>query len=81
MDASLIEAILDVEGHHWWFRGHRKIVARALRSRIGDCRGRVLEVGCSSGANFKVLEEFGEISAIELDDASREAANLGVFQV
>lgn len=75
MDASLIEAILDVEDHHWWFRGRRKIVARVLRSRIGDCRGRVLEVGCGSGANFKVLEEFGEISAIELDDASREAAN------
>jgi len=67
MDASLIEAILDVEDHHRWFRGRRKIVARVLGSRIGDCRGRVLEIGCGSGANFKVLEEFGEMSAIELD--------------
>ena len=75
MDASLIEAILDVEDHHWWFQGRRKIVARVLESRIGEGRGRVLEIGCGSGANFKVLEEFGEISAIELDEASREAAN------
>jgi hypothetical protein len=35
----------------------------------------VLEIGCGSGANFKGLEEFGGISAIELGDASREAAN------
>jgi 16S rRNA A1518/A1519 N6-dimethyltransferase RsmA/KsgA/DIM1 with predicted DNA glycosylase/AP lyase activity len=75
MDASLIEAILDVEDHHRWFRGRRKIVARVRGSRIGDCRGRVLEIGCGSGANFKILEEFGEMSAIELDHASREAAN------
>jgi SAM-dependent methyltransferase len=75
MEASLIEAILDVEDHHWWFQGRRKIVARVLESGIGACRGRVLEIGCGSGANFKVLEKFGGISAIELDGASREAAN------
>jgi SAM-dependent methyltransferase len=75
MEASLIEAILDVEDHHWWFQGRRKIVARVLESAIGGCRGHVLEIGCGSGANFKVLEKFGKISAIELDEASREAAN------
>lgn len=75
MEATLIESILKVEDRHWWFQGRRRIVLHVLQHFIQNRKGKVLEIGCGSGANFEVLSQFGELYAVEMDETSRNAAN------
>jgi SAM-dependent methyltransferase len=75
MDISLIKSILEVEDHHWWFQGRRNVVSKVLGKFVRKPCGDVLEIGCGSGANFPVLEPFGKLHAVEMDETSRDAAN------
>ena len=75
MKESLIRSILEVEDQHWWFRGRRNVVSHVLEKFIPKPCGEVLEIGCGSGANFSVLEPFGNLHAVEMDKVSRDAAN------
>lgn len=61
---------------HWWYRARRQIIAKVLSSSLisGD-ELKILEIGCGSGGNLEMLSRFGDLSAIEMDDPSREAAN------
>ncbi len=75
MESSLIRSILAVEERHWWFHGRRQWVSRLLTNHVAKPCGDVLEIGCGSGANFNILAEHGRLHAVEMDEASRIAAN------
>jgi SAM-dependent methyltransferase len=41
---------------------------------VGRPGSRILEVGCGTGHNFPMLEQFGSVEAIEVDPAARAMA-------
>lgn len=58
----------ELEEQHWWFRGRRHIVAQFLK-RIADGRSNldILEIGCGSGGNLPLLEQYGTVTGLDND--------------
>jgi 2-polyprenyl-3-methyl-5-hydroxy-6-metoxy-1,4-benzoquinol methylase len=66
--------MLDVDEHHWWYRGRRRVI-RAELDRLQLLRGaRILDAGCGSGRTLEELVRYGEVSGIELDSEAAEVA-------
>lgn len=59
MKEGVYEVDAEVERSHWWFRGRRRILARLIEELQVPSDGRVLDVGCGSGANGPVLAAGG----------------------
>lgn len=60
----------DFEHFYWWHVGRRYIVETLLRRFVGEKQNRILEVGCGTGGNMKMLAQFGDVTGL---DPSREA--------
>jgi SAM-dependent methyltransferase len=82
MDARLMQAMLELDERHWWYRGRRRIV-RAELDRLPLGRGAsVLDAGCGSGRMLEELERYGTVYGIELDpQAAALAASRGHGEV
>lgn len=79
-------AIMDgVEDTHWWFVGRRAILESFLKTIVGglsksqdiadeDVRVplRILDVGCGTGANIKMLSQFGDAEGVDVSDDALE---------
>jgi SAM-dependent methyltransferase len=82
MDQRLMKAMLDVDEHHWWYRGRRLIVHTELERLELPAGARTLDAGCGSGRMLQELAAYGEVSGIELDpDAAAFAASRGWGEV
>lgn len=77
-----MKAMLDLDEHHWWYRG-RRLIVRGELDRIELPPGsRILDAGCGSGRTLEDLVAYGEVSGIELDpDAAVLAAGRGCGEV
>ena len=75
MEHFVLSSMGDNEDRHWWYRARRVNVARLI-SRF--CKlpqnAKILEAGCGTGGNLKMLQDFGSVDAFELDDTSRKTA-------
>ena len=77
-----MQAMLEVDEHHWWYRGRRLIVRAELDRLPIPAGARVLDAGCGSGRTLRELARYGEVSGIELDpDAAAFAAAKGDGEV
>lgn len=65
MDPTAYEQMASVEDRHWWFVGRRRIVTRFLQRSGLRPGGAVLEIGCGTGGNLRMLSQFGAVSAVE----------------
>ena len=71
-------AIMDeVEGSHWWFVGRRSILESFLgpireKLRTTHSALRILDVGCGTGANIKMLAQYGEAEGVDVSDDALE---------
>jgi SAM-dependent methyltransferase len=82
MDERLMKAMLEVDEHHWWYRGRRRIVRTELDRLPLQASAAVLDAGCGSGRMLQELTDYGEVSGIELDpDAAGVAASGGYGEV
>ena len=60
---------------HWWLVSRKKIIRSILNIYLTpDKNKNILEIGCGSGGLLKLLSNYGNLSAIELDDFSRKNA-------
>lgn len=71
-----------VEERHWWYRGRRRVLERAIE-RLGLPDGAsILDAGCGSGRNMVELARHGTVTGVELSDTSvRLARERGVGEV
>lgn len=71
-----MKAMLEVDEHHWWYRG-RRLIIRAELERLPIPRDAVvLDAGCGSGRTMEELVQYGEVHGVELDpDAAQVARN------
>ena len=82
MERSVYAVEAAVEEGHWWFRGRRRLLRRALTRLSVERDARVIDVGSGTGANLRVLRELGFRRVCGVDsnpDAIRwcEAKGLG----
>lgn len=74
MDQRLMNAMLELDDRHWWYRGRRRII-RAELDRLPLRPGaRILDAGCGSGRTLEELSRYGEVFGIELDPGAAEMA-------
>lgn len=68
MEAHHYPILFEVEETHWWYVGRRQI----LKSFVADIRARakhdlrILDVGCGTGANLKMLREYGAAEGVDI---------------
>jgi SAM-dependent methyltransferase len=76
MERAVFDRMAEQDQIHWWYVARRRILADLIAREVplpGDAR--ILEIGCGTGHNFAMLERFGRVDAIELDDAARAIAS------
>jgi SAM-dependent methyltransferase len=79
-----MKAMLELDEHHWWYRGRREIVRTELdRLELPD-GVEILDAGCGSGRELQDLAAYGNVHGVELDPdaaAYAEARALGEVKV
>ena len=64
---QLLDATARAEREHFWFRGFRRFTRPLLVRAAGPRRDlRVLDCGCGTGNNLRMLREFGPAVGIDL---------------
>lgn len=77
MDRIVYDRMAAHDSHHWWYRARRDILADYVtREAKLPANSRILEIGCGTGHNLPMLAQFGEVDAIEIDEAARDIASV-----
>jgi SAM-dependent methyltransferase len=67
MDAAHYQLDEELASSHWWWVARRKVLRRLLDRFLGKERKRkILEVGCSTGSNLRMLQDYGTVHAMEV---------------
>jgi len=75
MERVVYQQMAELDQRHWWYRARRRVLADLIRREAMPPPGaRVLEIGCGTGHNLKMLGEFGSVDALELDEEARGIA-------
>jgi SAM-dependent methyltransferase len=75
MERIVYDRMAELDQRHWWYRARREVLAALIRRRAAPPEGaRILEIGCGTGHNIAMLQEFGEVEAIEVDPPARAVA-------
>ena len=76
MDRVVYDRMAAHDTTHWWYRARREILSGYL-TRYGQlpAGARILEIGCGTGHNLPMLARFGEVDAIEIDEAAAAKAS------
>jgi SAM-dependent methyltransferase len=74
MNPEAYRQMAQTEDDHWWFVGRRAIISKVIESLSLPSQARILEIGAGTGGNLEMLSRFGDVSASELDEFSREHA-------
>lgn len=80
------EASFELQDTHWWYVGAKYIYNRLIRLGLGTDQGRLrmLDLGCGSGANLKLLGEYGSVAGVDVSKQAllkvSERPSLGLVQ-
>ena len=69
MEASVYATEAAVEATHWWFVGRRRLFAAVIADLGIPCDAAVLDIGCGTGANLRMLHELGFRRARGIDQS------------
>ena len=75
MERAVFDRMAELDQDHWWFIARRRILSSVIEHVVKPPKkARVLEVGCGTGHNLKMLAQHGALEACELDDCARALA-------
>ncbi len=75
MERLVYDRMAELDELHWWYRARREVLETLIRRRIAlPEQARILEVGCGTGHNLKMLDRFGRSDGIEIDAEARAVA-------
>jgi SAM-dependent methyltransferase len=74
MERAIYDQMRVLQEDHWWFAARREILASEIARLPIPKPAQILEAGCGPGGNLAMLQRFGEVCAIEPDEASRTYA-------
>jgi 2-polyprenyl-3-methyl-5-hydroxy-6-metoxy-1,4-benzoquinol methylase len=74
MDARLMQTMLEVDEHHWWYRGRRRVIRAELDRLALPAGAEILDAGCGSGRTLQELARYGSVQGIELDPEAAAVA-------
>lgn len=60
-----------LEDKHWWFVARREILRHILQALPLPPTPEILELGCGTGGNLSMLQGFGAVTAVEMNDYAR----------
>jgi ubiquinone/menaquinone biosynthesis C-methylase UbiE len=73
VDPAAYEVVHELEESHWFFVGRRNILRRLLNGLLaGVDAPRILDVGCGTGATMRFLEQFGEVTGMDVSSTAIE---------
>src|SRR3954451_21356687 len=74
MEQAELQAILDHDERHWWYRGRLRIVMREVRRLALDPGAQMLDAGCGSGCVLDRLAAFGDVAGVDVGPLAVRAA-------
>ena len=74
MEDIVYKDMIRQEKEHWWFKARREILGAYLDNLKLRENINILEIGCGTGGNIKMLQQYGNVKAIEMDDFAIEYA-------
>lgn len=79
MDISQFDLQAEIEDRHWWFKARREIILSVLEQHVPVHKNKlIVEIGCGTGGNLKVLKDYYRIAGI---DISPEAVRYAMQRV
>lgn len=67
--------LFEVEETHWWYLGRRRIIqslVEKISPTLNNPHPRILDVGCGTGANLKMLAAYGRAEGIDISQQAVE---------
>jgi SAM-dependent methyltransferase len=67
--------VYQVEETHWWYVGRRRIIQSLVEkicATLNNTHPAILDVGCGTGANLKMLAEYGEAQGVDISPQAVE---------
>jgi SAM-dependent methyltransferase len=61
--------LYQVEETHWWYVGRRRIIQYLIEricTTLNNPNPRILDVGCGTGANLKMLSDYGSAEGVDI---------------
>ena len=75
MERIVYEQMAALDQQHWWYVARREVLAALIRRTVRPPKdAAILEVGCGTGHNLAMLDQFGTVDALELDPEARKLA-------
>jgi SAM-dependent methyltransferase len=75
MERAVYQRLDELEQDHWWFVARRDIISKMIsRFAPANPKRKLLEAGCGTGGNLRMLAGFGALEAFELDEEARKIA-------
>lgn len=68
MDNYVYEDLRELQEKHWWFKARREILTTVLHDLSLPAGCDILEIGCGTGGNLAMLENFGQVYGMEMHD-------------
>lgn len=75
MKPELLELMANTQDLHWWFVARRRILESVIQGLALPRDAEILEAGCGTGGNLKMLSGFGNVCAFETDAFARGYAS------
>jgi len=75
MEEHTYPIMYQIEGRHWWFAGRRNIIASFLSALFAGREGAkpsILDVGCGTGANLELLDQYGVAEGVDVSSDALE---------
>lgn len=76
MSPEIYEEMGQIEDEHWWFTARRIILKNILQALPLPPTPQIVELGCGTGGNLKMLRELGAVTAVEMNDSARKRASM-----